>query len=221
MKRAKWVTLLITFAFAAFASSAMANTISIGLQESGTNGGAITTEGSGSGNAAFSGSYGSFNINNVSGTGAPALAQGVFNTNSLNASTGAAGTLTVYVTDQGVTLAGLPGTVGFLSSLTENTLTPGWSVTESTYVDQGNGQYALTTPLSTATFTTGPLTDVLSATASLNSPFSITAVYTIVANGAGSDNSTINVTAAEPGSIALLGLVLLGGLLVERKKLFA
>ena len=49
------------------ASSAFADTISIGLQEPGTNGGAITTVATGSGNAGILGlNYGTFTINNSS-----------------------------------------------------------------------------------------------------------------------------------------------------------
>lgn len=221
MKRAKWVTLLIAFAFAAFASSAMADTISIGLQESGVSGGAITTEASASGSAAISNlAYGTFTLNNVSGVAAPVLPEGELNTNSINVSSSSSGTLMVYVTAQGVSPAMLPAS--FFSSLTENSLTGPLTVTESTYVDAGNGLYALTTPLASTTFTAiGTDTVNTAAPAGLTTPFSLTAVYTITATGSGSANSTINVTAAEPGSIALLGLVLLGGLLVERKKLFA
>lgn len=221
--RARWVALLVAFALSALATSALADTITIGLQEAGVNGGAIITQASSLGNATVSGaSYGTFSLNNISGTGAPFLSEGAFDSNSLNVSSSTAGTLSVYITDQGVTNAGQPGLIGFLSALTENSLTNGFSVTESTYVDTGNGLFALTTPLASTSFTAIG-TDSVETPANIptTNPFSVTAVYTITANGAGGANSTINVTAPEASSIALLSLVLLGGLVVGRKELFA
>jgi hypothetical protein len=224
MTRARWVTMVAAVVFVAFASTAMADTISVGLQESGVNGGAITSEtSSSSGVAGITGvAYGTFTIDNISGTGAPFLTEGQFDSNSINASSSAAGTLTVYVTDSGVTLAGLPGVESFLSTLTENLLTSGWSVTEATYVDSEDGVFTTTTPLSSATFTSIG-TQSLEATADITGqPFSITQVYTITATGIGGDNSTINVVAApEPSSIVLLAFALLSGLLFMRKRVFA
>lgn len=220
MVRARWVTLVVAFAFAVFATSALAGTITVGLQEAGVNGGAITTEGSGGSSVAVGPiAYGSFTINTVTAVATPS--EGVLDSNSLNVSGSTAGTLVVYVTGQGITYP--TGTSPFFSSFTTNLLQSGWTVTEATYVDAANGLFTTATPLASKTFTASGL-DTGSSTNSATvgaGPYSITEVYTIAASGTGSANSTIDVSAAEPASVGLLGLVLLGGLLVERKKLFA
>ncbi|MGH8218581.1 MAG: PEP-CTERM sorting domain-containing protein [Steroidobacteraceae bacterium] len=193
------------------ATSAHADTITIGL---GINGGAITTEASGSGNAAFSGSFGGFAVNNVSGTGNPPLSSPVIeNTNSLNVSTSGTGNvLDVYVTEQGLTTP-LGAAVDFLSSFTENLggITAGWSVDESTYLDTGNGLFSLTTALGSQTYTSGGF-NVQSTLANTGAgPYSITAEYVITPHSiSGSDNSTINVSVPEPATFALFGASLLG-----------
>ena len=186
-------------------SAANAVTVSIGLQQSTVNGGAITNEGSGIDNFSIASiSYGTFSSNVASGlTG---FGGNSFSTNSNNTAS-SAGTLKVYVTLSDITDP--LGVLNVLSSFTENILTTGISVTEATYFDSGNGVFALTTSLASHLFT-GPLTnasaDATNLVDILSAPYSITALYTIVATRPGGANSTINIVASTPlpGTLPLL-----------------
>ena len=57
------------------APAAHASLISIGLQEAGTNGGAVTTVATdnGIGGVSYAGAYGDFTLNQIQATGSPAL----------------------------------------------------------------------------------------------------------------------------------------------------
>ena len=194
------------------ASQAHANIISIGLQEVGFNGGAIdtvATDGSGSADANHV-AFGTFLLNNVQGTGAPFVADPNFGTSSLDASGSTAGTLHVYITDQGV-----PGPIGSLASFfTSNTLTNGWTVTEATYIDSANGVF--TTSGATVTLLDSESFSAIGSTQSSKTvslpagTYSETVEYTINANGVGSANSTVDIAPVpEPATYATFGVGLL------------
>jgi hypothetical protein len=224
MTRARWLTFVVLFAFTVFGSTAFADTISVGLASSA--GGPITTEVSAAsgGIATWTGGLGAFTINAVSAIGG--VPEGTFDSNSLDVTTSGTGTLYVYVTDQGVSDPSVAGAESFISSFTENSLSPGLTVTETTYIDTSNGVFTTPTELSSYTFggpITTPLGVSLSGSASLTgNPYSLTEVYAISSDGSGVANSTIDVAAApEPSSFSLLALVLLSGLLVMRKRVFA
>jgi len=194
-------------AISATVDSASADTITIGLQEAGVNAGAITTvAGPAAGSAGVTGlGYGTFTANSVSGTGSPPLsAPEILDSSSLNVSSTAAGVLTVYVTSQ---FNSLPAaTYLFGSAFTSNVLTSGFSVTEKTYLDATNGLFLLGAPvlLNMATFSNiGTNTLANSGTVGAG-PYSVTEVFTITANGAGSSNATIDLTV--PGPIVGAGL---------------
>ncbi|HUA78541.1 MAG TPA: PEP-CTERM sorting domain-containing protein, partial [Acetobacteraceae bacterium] len=164
----------------------------------------------GSGSATFSGSYGTFTLNQISGTGTPPLPQPDMDSSSINTSTSSSGTLTVYVTETGVT--GPLGTYNMLSGFALTTLIGSiGTVTEQTYVDTSDTAYGLGTALDSATFTNISSASSTDPVPDFTGPYSITEVYTIVATGAGSSAGTISLQdVPEPGSLALLGTGLLG-----------
>ena len=126
-----------------------------------------------------------------------------------NARATAAGTLNVYVTEQGITLSTL---IHWESTFTENKLPAGWSVTEWTALDPANGQ--LTTPflLGGPAVFTGPaatfddiVNNVVFPPGSL---YSVTEKFSIDASSNffnGSANSTIDIAGTpEPSTWALM-----------------
>jgi hypothetical protein len=187
-----------------WAPTAIADTISIGLQQAGVNGGVITTVATGSGTAGVVGlSYGSFTANNVSGTGSPPMAlPAILNSSALDVSGSAPATLNVFVTSQGNSL---PAAIyNFLSTFTSNTLTPGWTVTEATFVSATNALFS-GTPLSTFSFSnTGTNSQGAAGTVGAGL-FSVTEEFTVSATTVGgSANSTIDLSV--PGPIVGAGI---------------
>ena len=219
MKRILMASVFAAGAALGALSIAQAGTISLGLQESGVNGGAITTVGTASltGSASFGGSYGTFTLNTLGAQGTPAPG-GDFASSSINTSSSTPGTLTIYATETGLT--GPLGAYNMLSGLTENFLSGAIQmVGEATYADTGNGAYALTTQLASDSFTGTGTFDKVTTTPDFTGPYSLTEVYTVVATNTGTANSTILMTdVPEPGSLLLLGTGLLGlGLVVRRR----
>jgi hypothetical protein len=189
-------------------SVAHSATISIGTS---INGGAITLQASGPtpGPVTFSGPVGAYNIDAVSGIDLTAAS---LDSNSINATaTGTLDTLNIFVSASDIT--SFSGLVQALSGLTVNFLTPGWSVTESTFEDNSNTVFGKGTLLATNTFTSGPDIFTLLTPVSVTSPFSVTEEFSIQSNGiSGATNNTIDLSGAvpEPATWAMLGLGFVG-----------
>ena len=104
-----------------YAGSASASTVTITLEESGFTSQSV----SGNGTASFNGQFGTFIVNNISGTASP-LVGDALDSNSFNVSTSgsSSATLTVLVTASGLTQP----TGAFFSALTQNSVTAGATV---------------------------------------------------------------------------------------------
>jgi hypothetical protein len=187
-----------------WASAANASTITIGLQQTGFNGGAITPVAVGIGSASIQNlAYGTFNANSVSVTGNPILPlPDILDSSSLNVLTISVGTLTVYVTSQN----NHDTANAWLSSFTSNQVPTGWTVTEKTYLDPGNGLFSTAILLGSSVFNAQGVSSN-TALAFSGTNYSLTEVYTIESSGRGVANSTIDLSiAAVPGPIAGAGL---------------
>jgi hypothetical protein len=204
------------------AGTAQASTISIGTS---TNGGAITLQSSGAtpGPVVFTGAVGAYNLDAVSGVD---LSAASLDSNSINGtSLGTFDTLNIFVSASDIT--SFSGVVQALSGLTVNFLTPGWSVTESTFEDNSNKVFGTTansltaTLLAENTFTAGPDTFKLTTPVSVTAPFSVTEEFVIKSNGfSGAANNTIDLSGTVPEAstwlMMTLGFVGLGYAAVRR-----
>jgi len=192
-----------------------ADDLFIGLQQAGVSGGALTDVASGAGFAFYGGSYGTFNFNNLSAIGFPyTQAPLALGSTALDTSTSAgSSTLTVWISQVG--LVSPLGLQTWTSGFTQNLLTAGWTVTETTFLDVGNVKYGMGTLLDTQTFSAIGSSFESSVADAGAGPFSLTHRYQISAVGPGSANSTINTMVSavpEPETYAMLlaGLGLMG-----------
>jgi hypothetical protein len=209
-------TAVLLTATVLWAGAAKATLISIGLQE---DGGAISTVATdlGTGNAFFSGGFGTYVVNNVSGTGSPILPQPQLLTNSTNITAGGGNhVLNVFVTEQG--LSSPTGVAQFLSRFSSTLLTGAvTSVVETTFLSTSNALYG-GSQLSTATFTAaGPSILDGNISPSLAPVYSETAEYTITTTGAGNVQDAIVISTPEPTSLVLLGGGMAGLLALRRR----
>lgn len=168
-------------------------TITIQLENADANGGALTTVATGATSASFSGIYGDYDILGITGADIFPIA---FGTNTFDVTSARkTNTLTVIATETGLTT--VPSDL--LSTLTENHLTSGWTVQETTWVNS--------TQLFSGTFSTvGSAQQLNKAAVSL--PFSLSEMFVITPNGGvGQDQSTISIMGVPEAPIwAMMGL---------------
>jgi hypothetical protein len=208
---------------------ASADLITVGGQESDTNGGLIsilqTATGGGISWSVIT--YGAFNS---SGSASDTVADGlpeIVTSNSIDTALNVSGThtITIYVTAQNLTSP--MGISSWASSFTANNLPAGWSITMKTFFDSADGLYnagdtsvaSTAVQLQTATLTSIGTQGPFDNTEDVTAPFSITEVYTITGSWNGSSqiqhtaNDTIDLSAVsvpEPPAVLMFGAGLLG-----------
>jgi len=213
----RFVSILSGFALAAvLATSANASIVTIGVQEADFSGGALTQVATGTNTAVvLNQSYGVFTINNISGSSDSTFLN---SGNSLNTSVSGPGTLSVFITASGLTSP--VGGLTFLSSFTEQVLTAGFTVQMLTFLDNANGIFTTTTPLSSQAFSS--IGSTVQAADATSGPglFSLTEEFIITATGTGGASSTIVITAVPETStwaMMILGFIGVGFAAYRRK----
>jgi hypothetical protein len=161
-----------------------------------------------------------------SGGGSPPLTGGLLlDGNTITVGTQVPNTITLDVWITSIDNFGqIPG---FASSFTQNLLPSGWSITDTTYLDNTNTPFGTQQLLSSVTFTGSNQTALLFATGNTGGagPYSLTELFAITATGLGQTNSTIDIADSSvvtplPAALPLFATGLLGLLLLgwRRKK---
>ena len=155
----------------------------------------------------------------ITASAAPLLPTDLLNSTSLNIQNNA-GTHTVTVIITAQDLTGPLGINLFRSSFTSNVLPDGWTVTETTFIDPGNGLFT-GNPLSSHDFSAiGTDVQLALGNAGLVGPYSLTEQYTLHSNSVGSALSTINISAipeASTWAMMMLGFIGVGFIAFRRK----
>lgn len=210
MKAKSRITLIGAVALAggavAWGPLAHAEAIGIGLSTApGT--ASISTVDVGTGSASFSGSFGTFSLNLITGidtaaSGFPTL----LNSTTNNVSTSTAGTLYVWVSAIGLISPSSASTMAIGSSFTSNELPAGWTVSEATYYDPSDSAFGTTDLVGSTTFSSIGVDTTGYTSVPYSGYFSMTELYTITSTGSGTTLDTISAYVPEPGSLGILGL---------------
>ncbi len=155
--------------------------------------------------------WGTFDSNQITATGRTTLPlPGILGSTAFTINASGPGTLRVFVTSQNNDDV---NNAPWVSSFTSNSLPAGWKVTEQTFLDTANGLFTTSggtvTKLGEGVFNNIG-TSVATALVPSGDSYSVTHLYTVVASGAGSALSTINLQTPIPGALALFATGLLG-----------
>jgi hypothetical protein len=212
------ITILVLAAMTA--GTAAAVTVSIGTQ---LNGGAIFNQGSANGTFDLTTNVGGYNSVKASGMADPFFVYPNFSTSSVDVSSGGtADSLSVFVSESGLTSAPRTYGLSLLNSLGVTRVSNGWTLDTYVWLDPTNIVFGRDTLLVNRSFA-GPLgasSVDLASFLDVTDPYSITVEYRIKSNGnRGGINATADINdVPTPSTSLLLGMGLTGlGLAMSRR----
>ena len=213
------LTILVLAAMTA--GTAAAVTVSIGTQ---LNGGAIVNQGSADGTFDLTTNIGGYNSVKASGMADPFFVYPNFSTSSVDVSSGGTtDSLSVFVSESGLTSAPRTYGLSLLNSLGVTRVSTGWTLDTYVWLDPTNIVFGRDTLLVNRSFA-GPLGASavdLPSFLDVTDPYSITVEYRIKSNGnRGGINATADINdVPAPSTSLLLGMGLTGlGFVMSRRE---